>query len=123
MGADNLSSHVLAVSLSPAAVVVGHLAAPELDNTDAIVDVAALGQLGVVGEGADGEDGLGDEVVAEEPHGQVDVVDAAVDEDGAVLGGVAHEEARVVAQVTRLAANHEGRANDAGLDLGLGFAV
>lgn len=48
---------------------------------------------------------------SQEPEGQVDVVDCAVDEDSAVAGGVLHEEAGVVAEVAGVGADHEGRSD------------
>lgn len=109
LGARDLRADVVAMSLGPRAVEVGDLAAPVLDDADAIVDVLQGSQLGVVLERADGVGRLRHEVLAHVEEREVDVVNAAVDEDAAVAGGVAHEEARVIEQIAGLGAHDERR--------------
>ena len=58
----------------------------------------------MVRHGTDGPDGS-ELDVAEIVRGEIDVVDAAVGEDAAVLGGVFDEEAGVVEEVAGLGAD------------------
>lgn len=51
--ANDLSRDVMSMSLRPAAVEVGNLSTPELDNTNAIVNIVAFGQLRVMLQGSD----------------------------------------------------------------------
>ena len=57
---------------------------------------------------AGGYDGLDEGVLAEEPEGQVDVVDGAVDEDAAGELGVGYEDAARVELVACLAPEDGG---------------
>ena len=71
---DHFGADVVAVGLGARAVEVGQLAAPVLDDADAVVDVVKGGEFWVVPYGAGGPDGFGDHIWAKEPEAEVDVV-------------------------------------------------
>lgn len=102
--ADDLGHVVLTRSHHAARVEVGNLAAPELDDTDSIVDVAELAELRTDGGDARGDNRLGLTVLAKVPEGEVNVVDVAVDKDAAAKLGVADPKVGRVKPVARLGA-------------------
>jgi len=120
--ADDLGDVFLPVRHHAGAVVVGDPAAVELDDAHRVVEVVVPLQLGPDGPDAVGGDALGDDVVAEEPQRQVDVVHAHVDEDAAGPGRVLQVEAGRVQLVARLAADDRGSADQAPVDLVDGVA-
>lgn len=122
LGSGDFGAHVVAVGLSAGDVVVTHGAVVVLHDTNTVVDVVKLLQLGVVGDGSDGPACLGLDV-AEEVESQVNVVDSAVVEDTTVLGSVADEKSSGIEKISGLAADKERSANDTLLHLGLGITV
>lgn len=111
IGAGDLSADVMPMCLGPRTVEVRDFAAPVLHDANTVVDVLKLTQLRVVLERADSKRSLGDEILAHIEQREIDVVDAAVDEDTAVARGVAHEEPRIVEEVAGLRADEEWRSN------------
>lgn len=103
--ADDLGRVFLARGHHARRVQVGDAAAVELDDADRVVAVVVPAEVGLHGGDAAGDDGLDRRVLAEEPEGEVDVVDGAVDEDAAGELGVGDEEAARVEFVARLAAD------------------
>lgn len=126
--ARDLRANIMPMCLRPRAVEVRDFAAPEFHHAHAVIDILQLAELRVVLEGAHCEGGFGKEVLAHVKEGEVDVVDATVDEDAAVAGGVANEEACFVEEVAGLRADEERRADGAAGavcagNLGLGGSV
>ena len=123
LGANDFRHVVLTGRHHAGRVKTRDLAAPELDDADAVVDVAVLAQVRLHGGDAEGSDRLDDRVLAEEPQGQVDVVDVAVDEDAAAELGVGDEEAGRVQLVAGLRAEDGGAADRACVASAPGVAV
>ena len=127
--ADDFGHIVLAWCVHARAVEVCDLAIVELNDTDTVVDVAVLGEIGLESCDTEGNDGLdlgkvlAVGVGAEVPQSKVDVVDVAVDEDTARELGVLDEEARGVVLVTCLGAEDGRSANVTRLDESIGVAV
>jgi hypothetical protein len=67
--ADDLGAVFLTRSHHPRTIEVGDLATVELDDADAVVDVAVFGEIGLHGGDAAGDDGFDGGVLAEEPEG------------------------------------------------------
>lgn len=88
LGAYNLRKNIMPMCHRPPAIKIRNPPTPKLHNPNAIIDILQRRQFSVMSNCADGlgHRGLG----PEQPQRQVDVVDAAVDEHAAVLGGVAH---------------------------------
>lgn len=76
----------------------------ELDNSQGIVSVVVLAEVGLHGSDTDGSHTLDLAVLAEEPKSQVDIVDRAVHEDSTGELGVRNEEATWVELVASLGA-------------------
>lgn len=111
LGADDLGGILLAVGHHAAAVVIGDLARVELDDAHGVVVVVVLFQVRLHGRDAVRGNGFGDDVVAEEPEGEVDVVHCHVHKHAAGPRGVFDEETGRVVFVARLTAQ-DGRAAD-----------
>ena len=123
LGANDLSTVILAGGHHARAVEIGDAAAVELDDADGVVAVVVFPQLGLHGRDAGADDALDDAVLAEEPQGEIDVVDGAVDEDAAAEFGVGDEEARGVEHVAGLGAEDGGAPDEARVHFGPGVAV
>lgn len=121
-GTGHFGADVVAVGLGAGAVEVGNLVVPELDDTNSVIDVIGFLELGVVSQGTNSPARLGDGVV-EEPKGQINVVDGAVDKDAAVSGGIAYKETSLIKHIASVGAHYEGFTNGILLYLENGFAV
>ena len=123
LGPDNLGRIFLPGGHHPAREEIGDFPSIKLHDPHGIVPVAPFPQSRLHGRDAVGDDGFDFAVLAEEPEGEVDVVDAAVDEDAARVLGVGDEEARRVEFVAGLGAEDGGGADQAGGCFGMRVAV
>lgn len=113
-GADDLGRVLLPMGHHARAVKVGDFSTVELDNADRIVVVVVLFQLGLDSDDAMGRDTLGDDVVSQEPQGQIDVVHRHVDKHSAGPRRVLDVEAGRIVLVAGLAPD-DGRPADQAL--------
>ena len=120
---DDLGGILLPRSHHAGCVEVGELAVVEFDQSDGVVAVVVLAQVWFDGCDSYRGDAFHFAVLPEEPEGQVDVVDGAVDEDPAGELGVGDEEAARVQLVAGLAAHYGGCAQCAGGHFSMCVAV
>ncbi len=85
----------------------------ELDDPNGVIVVVVFTKIGLDGGDAVGGNALGHDVIAEEPEGEIDVVDGHVDEDAAGPCSVLDEEAGGVVFIAGLAADDAGSADHA----------
>lgn len=99
------------------------LAAPKLDNTNAVVGVLMFAEIRGDGCNAYSRDALDNRVLAKVPQGQVDIMDGAVDKDSPAKFGIGDKETRRVKLVAGLGAKNRGLANAAGINVLEGIPV
>lgn len=121
--ACDLGCIFLARSHHTRAVQLRNLAIVELDDTDCVVSVAVVAEVGLYCGDADSTYALDFAIIAKEPQCEIDIVDRAVDEDATGKAGVLHEEARRVELVARLGAEDRGCADAARLQAGEGVSI
>lgn len=97
--------------------------APKLDNPSPVVHIPPLGQPRLHSRDTNSADTLDDDVVAEEPESEVDVVDVAIDEDAAGVLRIVDEEAGRVQLVAGLRADDAWAADSAARAAGVRVAV
>lgn len=104
-------------------VEVGNLAVVELDEPNRVVTIVVLAKIRLHGCDTHSRHGLDLTVLTEEPEGEVDVMDGAVNKDSAGEFGVGDEEAGGIKLVAGLTAHDGGGANGAGRHLGEGISI
>lgn len=111
LGADDFGGVFLAGCHHARGVEVGDFAVMELHQTDGVVPVVMLAQVGLNGGDTHRRHRLDLAVLAEEPQSQVDIVDGAVHEDTTRELGVGDEEPGGVQLVAGLTAHDGGSTN------------
>lgn len=111
LGTDDLGGVFLTGGHHARGVEVGNLAVVELHQTDGVVAVVVLAQVGLNGSDTHCGHGLDLAILTEEPQSQVDVMDGAVHEDTTRELGVGDEEPGGVQLVAGLTAHDGGRTN------------
>lgn len=111
---DDLGSIFLAGSHHARGIEVGDFAIVELDEADCVVTVVVLAKIRLHSRDTHGRHGLDLAVLAEEPQGEINVVDRAVHKDSAGKFGVGDEEAGRIELVAGLTPHDGGGADSAG---------
>lgn len=120
---NNLRGIVLPGRHHPATVKIRNLSAIKFHNAHSIVAIVVLSEFGLNGGDAGRNDRFYERVLPEEPQGEVDVVDGAVDEDPARELRVCDKEPRGVELVACLRAEDGGAAYEARVHFVVGVAV